>query len=313
MSKDKEDRQETIEELFAQLRTSLSASLSTISVIDDEENVRTMLDTSSVVQTKLRPSSTTKLIIKHVLGSKTGQTEEFSLNDFREITFGREPSSTVPYDPYIETLVARQQAKIVVDNNLVDFYIIDNNSRNGTYINNQRVIEPVKIKPGDVIKFGHQGPEFVFDLNPRPIPPTEVDRDIYKIPPTQVERSFSPARVEAGLFGATLTENLIIKHIKGSKIGQINTFPTKDFREITIGREPMSIIKFDSDRDDLVSNKHAKIYLEPGPTTKFILVDLNSRNGTYLNNQRVIDRMPIKTGDKIRLGSTGPEFEVNIC
>lgn len=317
MSKDKDDRQSNIEQLFSQLKEAVFSPLTAVveNLGQKGVNVLTISDSNNISKVKPRSGSlSTKLIIKHVSGSKSGQTEEFSLSDYPEITFGRDPSSNIVYDPYKDTLVARQQGKITMGENLLEFYIVDNNSRNGTFVNNQKVTNLTRIKPGDTVRFGHQGPEFQFDIFPRPIPPTEVDKDIFQIPPTQVEKSFPLTKVEGvSVFNATLTENLVIKHIKGSKTGQINTFPTKDLREITIGREPMSIIRFDSDKDDLVSNRHAKICLESGVPTKFVLVDLHSRNGTYVNNQRVVESILIKTGDKIRLGSTGPEFEVSIC
>ena len=42
------------------------------------------------------------------------------------------------------------------------------NSRNGTFVNKQRIMGVAIIKPGDVIEFGPSGPAFEFDLDPRP-------------------------------------------------------------------------------------------------------------------------------------------------
>jgi S1-C subfamily serine protease len=65
--------------------------------------------------------------------------------------------------------VGRQHAKIVQDNNdPTQFTITDMNSRNGTYLNKQRIVGTARIVPGDVVQFGAGGPEFQFDLEPRP-------------------------------------------------------------------------------------------------------------------------------------------------
>lgn len=53
--------------------------------------------------------------------------------------------------------------------------------------------------------------------------------------------------------------------------------------------------------DDKVSRVHCGIRLSEG---KFYLKDLKSRNGTYVNGQRVEDTIEIKAGDRIQIGST---------
>ncbi len=306
MSTNKQDRQQNIKQLFVELKKAVTpnVSIANSGALEQKE----VFDSSSQLKSLL---STTKIIIKHISGSKSGQIENFSLGKYQGITFGRESSSNVSYDPYKDTRVARQQAKIIVDNTSLGFYIVDNDSRNGTYVNNKKIKNSAKIKPEDVIKFGYKGPEFIFDLDPRPVLLKQVNIDNYQFPLTLLETDIISST--KSLFSCSLNETLVIKHIKGSKMGEVNSFATKDLYEITIGREPMSIIRFSSNADSLVSNRHAKICLETANTTKFILVDLNSRNGTYLNDQRVSDRMAIKSGDKIRLGVAGPEFEISLC
>ncbi|HET9530971.1 MAG TPA: trypsin-like peptidase domain-containing protein, partial [Blastocatellia bacterium] len=91
------------------------------------------------------------------------------LSHFREVTFGRDPSATVKYDPERDDLVGRQHAKIVQDPaDPTQFMIVDLNSRNGTFVNRQRIIGTARIVPGDTVQFGAGGPEFQFDIEPRP-------------------------------------------------------------------------------------------------------------------------------------------------
>ncbi|HXG66187.1 MAG TPA: trypsin-like peptidase domain-containing protein [Blastocatellia bacterium] len=110
-----------------------------------------------------------RIVVRHISGSKARQVEEFPLVQFRELTFGRDPSSTVRYDPDRDDLVGRQHARLMVDpQNPSQFLILDLNSRNGTFVNRQRVVGASRVMPGDLVQFGPGGPEFEFDVEPRP-------------------------------------------------------------------------------------------------------------------------------------------------
>jgi S1-C subfamily serine protease len=110
-----------------------------------------------------------RIVLRHVSGSKANQVEEFPLSHFRELVMGRDPSATVKYDPDRDDLVGRQHAKITQDPaDPTQFVITDLNSRNGTFVNRQRIVGSTRIGPGDTVQFGAGGPEFVFDLEPRP-------------------------------------------------------------------------------------------------------------------------------------------------
>jgi S1-C subfamily serine protease len=110
-----------------------------------------------------------RIVVRHISGSKARQVEEFPLVQFRELTFGRDPSSTVRYDPDRDDLVGRQHARLMADpQNPSQFLILDLNSRNGTFVNRQRVVGASRVMPGDLVQFGPGGPEFEFDIEPRP-------------------------------------------------------------------------------------------------------------------------------------------------
>lgn len=110
-----------------------------------------------------------RIVLRHLSGSKANQVEEFPLAHFRELIFGRDPSASVKYDPNRDDLVGRQHAKIIQDPaDPNQFIVTDLNSRNGTFVNRQRIVGSVRIGPGDTVQFGAGGPEFQFDLEPRP-------------------------------------------------------------------------------------------------------------------------------------------------
>jgi S1-C subfamily serine protease len=159
-------------------------------------------------------------------GSKARQVEEFPLTHVKELIFGRDPSSTVKYDPDKDDLVGRQHAKIVQDpTDPTQFLIVDLNSRNGTFINRQRLVGSARIAPGDTVQFGAGGPEFQFDLEPRPqqnLRPTRVGgttapfgSGVTAPPPTRTASTMPsppptyPATAAPGTVGKATVERMI--------------------------------------------------------------------------------------------------------
>ena len=117
------------------------------------------------------------MIIKHSSGSKANQVEEFPLHHYNELILGRDASSTVQYDPDRDDLVGRQHAKISRDSNDPNsFFVEDLNSRNGTFLNKQKLAGIQKLHPGDTVQLGPGGPEFTFDIEPRPVGMTKATR-----------------------------------------------------------------------------------------------------------------------------------------
>jgi class 3 adenylate cyclase len=67
---------------------------------------------------------------------------------------------------------------------------------------------------------------------------------------------------------------------------------------VTVGAEPSNDVVIDHDRT--VSRVHG-VFEQLGST--WLLRDLGSRNGTYVNGERISERM-LRDGDRIRLGTT---------
>lgn len=107
-----------------------------------------------------------KIIIKHLAGSKTNQTEAFEL-PIEELLFGRESNCQVIFDPTKDDLVSRAHCKISVQNEN-QFLLTDLNSKNGTYLNSALISGSQAIYPGDEVMLGKNGARFEFDLDPRP-------------------------------------------------------------------------------------------------------------------------------------------------
>ncbi len=107
---------------------------------------------------------------------------------------------------------------------------------------------------------------------------------------------------------AVSTARIVIRHLSGSKINQIEQFDLDGLQEITIGRDPASRIAFDLQRDDEVSRRHAVIRVKNDKELYFRLADLNSSNGTFLNGERIGGEVELLPEDIVELGSGGPKF-----
>ena len=93
------------------------------------------------------------------------------------------------------------------------------------------------------------------------------------------------------------------KFLSGARAGQVEAFG-KTY--IGLGRHPLSDVRFDAERDLDVSSRHAAV-VHKGES--FVLQDLGSRNGTFVNGKRITGDTPIKDGDVIGFGPTGPALE----
>jgi serine protease Do len=114
-------------------------------------------------------AAATRIVIRHLSGSKINQIEQFDLDSLSEITLGRDPSSRIIYDLSRDDAVSRRHAVIRIKNEKeMYFRIADLNSSNGTLLNGERIMGEVELLPDDVVELGPGGPKFVFDVQPRP-------------------------------------------------------------------------------------------------------------------------------------------------
>ena len=107
-------------------------------------------------------------------------------------------------------------------------------------------------------------------------------------------------------------QNIVIRHLSGTKANQVEEIPLQGFREVLIGREANAQIRYDADREDLVSRNHARIVRDPADPNGFLLTDLDSRNGTFVNHQRIYGASRLQHGDRVQLGPSGPEFSFEV-
>lgn len=95
-------------------------------------------------------------------------------------------------------------------------------------------------------------------------------------------------------------------HRVGRLRGTVHGFADSDV--VMIGRGTHNDVRFDLFEDATVSTCHAEIRYEGG---RFILYDLGSLNGTFLNG-RPIRRISLRPGDDIGLGRQGPVLRFKV-
>jgi hypothetical protein len=114
-------------------------------------------------------------------------------------------------------------------------------------------------------------------------------------PTAAVSRPAPPAAPVGGGGDATTDNATRLVITSGAKAGA--EFPLgRD--EITIGRSSDSAIII---RDDYTSTHHARLMLWNG---RWMIQDLDSTNGTFLNGSRVTVPMPIPLGATVKVGAT---------
>jgi FHA domain len=107
-------------------------------------------------------------------------------------------------------------------------------------------------------------------------------------------------------------ERILIRHLSGARAGQLDEFPAAETSEILVGRDPEAAVRFDPSREDLVSRQHLKIVRDPESPDEFAVVDMQSRNGAFLNRQRIYAPAHLSHNDIIQLGPAGPEFRFEL-
>ncbi len=76
---------------------------------------------------------------------------------------------------------------------------------------------------------------------------------------------------------------------------------------VRIGRDAECELRLEGGNSVSVSREHARIDLAGG---RAVVADLGSSNGTLLNDTKITGPRPLRAGDRIQLGYTGPTITV---
>jgi ABC-type multidrug transport system ATPase subunit/pSer/pThr/pTyr-binding forkhead associated (FHA) protein len=190
-------------------------------------------------------------------------------------------------------MVSRRHAQIRFDGG--DFIVEDNQSFNGTLVNDQRISAPTPLYDNDRITFGFGGPVLRFDAPSRSVP---------KGASLPGQRSISLSQLSVAQLDEPGSKTMVFQLDRGaaniqSANGQPQLLMSLTFggkRELTIGRGESNDIQLDGLQ---ISNKHARLINTDGSV---VVDDLGSTNGVYINGSRV-SRHAVGPNDSIQIGT----------
>lgn len=102
---------------------------------------------------------------------------------------------------------------------------------------------------------------------------------------------------------------IVIDHLSGARRGQRQELDAGE--KVRFGRHPECEVSFDAHRDIDASSRHAE--LRRGHADAWILVDVGSSNGTFVDGKRVTEA-PITPGTpvSVEFGPAGPKLRLFI-
>ncbi|MFA4874066.1 MAG: FHA domain-containing protein [bacterium] len=213
-----------------------------------------------------------------------GRAEPFVHSCAEEIiSIGRHDSSTIQLKG---RGVSRQHAKVLVDGD--NCFIIDLKSGNGTFLNGMKLAPEEKnlLRPGDLITIDTYDIRFhagSYEHNQLAIEET-TDSDILEVKLLK--------KVLTALDKETVPS---LEVLNGSAEGK-RLYLTDELNEFVIGRDPDCEFPIN---EYVISRRHAQIIKRWGGIA---IRDLESKNGTFLNNRRVVEEY-LHDGDRIALGT----------
>src|SRR5437868_11485956 len=227
-----------------------------------------------------------------------------SLTDGREyvitgtsLVFGREAGCEVVV-PGKD--VSRRHAEIV---HTPQGYVVVDSSTNGTFVNEEQVQGQRILARTDVIRMGEEQFRFYAEAAPltasaapAPAPaasPEQLKHTVHGIEAVAPPSPPSPPRPRGAAFASFLVRS-------GGLMGQ--RLPVKT-PVVNLGRADYNDIVLP---DPSISTSHAKLQRREGV---WMLVDLDSTNGTFVEGERVRGEAPLGPGAIVRLGDVQLLFE----
>ena len=222
------------------------------------------------------------------------------------LVFGRDASADVVVSG---NEVSRRHAEIKTT---ADGYVLMDLSVNGTYVNGQRVGRSHRLARADVIRIGHDEFRFYADAAPAqaPMPPRVAPAEPIR-PPTGAGNRLSDTLI--GLPSEALKESETPTPVQPTVVPiasiLVRTGSLRGRRMpirtpvVNVGRADFNDIVL---AEPSVSTTHAKLQRRDG---LWIISDLGSTNGTYVEGEPVAGETPLAPGTTIRFGDVAVLFE----
>jgi pSer/pThr/pTyr-binding forkhead associated (FHA) protein len=270
------------------------------------------------------------------------ETEKVQSVPEADTLIGRDPACGIFIDGPKSKVVSGRHARVFFQDNS---WWIEDISRNGTVLDDERLQQKQRhaLKVGQVIGLGESGPRLrVAMLESRKIAETMMELPDLDQPasgggapksttaPRQAaSSSFKPPAdepsypdntaalrrseaIKAGLKFEEPTEpmspapdwlvKVTLRNINSDQRYEVSSLVVK------LGRSPDCHVQVPPELGASVSRSHAELTIEEGGV---VVRDAGSRNGTFVNGQRIDAPHPAVKGDQVMLGSGGPTFAID--
>jgi pSer/pThr/pTyr-binding forkhead associated (FHA) protein/NADPH-dependent 2,4-dienoyl-CoA reductase/sulfur reductase-like enzyme len=225
-----------------------------------------------------------------VLESQAGG-ESFSIA--RHLKVGRDPQNDIVLD---DSFSSAFHAEVIQEAGA--FFVIDLDSKNGTFLNGKKIKGRQRLPGGSKVKFAQT--EYTFRMSdvitPRK-PDIEIQKKV-KAGPAQRLATVGLSTQQLDLVVLAPDVERVWVQIDGNKI-------VLDQAINLIGRETENAITLD---DPAVSHIHAEISRS---ANMWFLRDQGSKNGTFVNKERLIAPYELKADDVISIGTTNLTFHTS--
>jgi len=198
---------------------------------------------------------------------------------------GRSPECTIVFTGEHAEVVSTFHAEL--RHGAAGWQLKDLGSRNGTFVNGRRLWAEALLRAGDVIGVGETGPRLSVAAVAEGVAPTVPERPGISAP---VPPRHTPP--EARAYGVTLLNAATGRRHEARGV------------RIRLGRGRECEVQPVESSDVIVSRVHAELTV--GSTGALVIRDLESTNGTFVNDDRVTEPIPVRLGDRIMLGQGGP-------
>lgn len=262
-------------------------------------------------------------------GSYAGQSFAF---DAAQVTVGRASTNSLVLDPEREPRVSAVHCTFYEENRVL--LVKDSGSTNGTLVDGVKIQSAVPVYQGSLISLGEKGPEFAVecdilpplqktmentqpgaDKTPPPLPPAHVAPPKPPAPPPlppgpadAAPKPFAvaPLAPQPPVAPAPAKGPAVLKFVcrSGALAGKTFEFTRE---AVSVGRGESNNLRLDAFQDQAASTHHCEILWKNGA---YAVRDKESRNGTYINGQKIGAEAPLPSGAVLRLGEKGPEFLV---
>ncbi len=240
---------------------------------------------------------------------------------YERLTVGRSEGNDIRIEN--DRMLSRNHAR--VESREGGAWAEDLDSANGTYLNGSRLIEPLRLREGDEVRFGSSVFRFEAPGTLQPIPVESEDDDATQIAEDIQEQTLQGHAADSYIREAELAEFQALRGGDTEPIPEaadavdqhrlvVNFGPEAGrifilYRDVTVIGRTSADADYDIQLDDrAVSRPHAKIVKH---SDGFVVHDLESANGTWLNyTEEIVAPRLLFDGDIVKAGKTTLVYRV---